>query len=96
MSRPSLHYLIFTWSGGGNQPPAIAIAQQLTKQGHRVSFAGYASQRSRFEARGFRFIQLEQTHATVIASSSTGLDRFIDTAWCCKAQLKDVPELVEQ
>ncbi|CAF2018262.1 unnamed protein product [Rotaria magnacalcarata] len=95
-SRAPLRYLIFTWDGAGNQPPAIAIAQQLTKQGHSVSVAGYDSQRSRFQKRGIRFIQLEQTHATVVASRSTGLDRLIDTTWCCRAQLMDVPTLVER
>jgi MGT family glycosyltransferase len=96
MSRLPLHYLIFTWDGAGNHTQTIAIVQQLTKQGHRMSIAGYDSQRSRFDKRGFRFILLEQTHAAVAASISTGVDRLINTAWCCKAQLKDVPTLVER
>ncbi|CAF1205143.1 unnamed protein product [Adineta steineri] len=87
---------MFTWDGAGNQPPMITIAQRLTKQGHKVSVAGYDSQRSRFEKRGIRFIRMEHTHAMVVASSSTGLDRMIDTAWCCTAQLKDVATLVER
>lgn len=96
MSRSRLHYLIFTWDGAGNQPPAIAIAQQLIKQGHSVSFAGYASQQNRFDKRGLRFIQLEQTHALVLASSYTGFDRLIETAWCCKTHLNEVPMLVKR
>ena len=33
--------LFVTWGGGGNQPPAIGIAQELRDRGHKVVFAGY-------------------------------------------------------
>ena len=95
-SSSSLYYLIFTWDGAGNQPPTIAIAQQLIKQGHSVSIAGYASQRNRFDKRGLRFIQLEQTHEVVMASTSTGFDRLIETTWCCKTHINEIPMLVKQ
>ena len=96
MSHPSLHYLILIWDGAGNQFPAIAIAQKLIKQGHKVTFAGYESQKSRFNNRELRFLMLEETHITVLANNSTGMDRMIEMAWCCKEQLKDIPMLVEQ
>jgi UDP:flavonoid glycosyltransferase YjiC (YdhE family) len=51
---------ILSWSGGGNQPPAIAIARVLRERGHSVSFAGYAAQRSLFERKGFAFKLLER------------------------------------
>lgn len=37
-------FLFLTWDGGGNQSPAIGIAQELRGRGHEVVFAGYASQ----------------------------------------------------
>mgnify|MGYP006940051832 CR=1 FL=1 len=54
------------------------------------------SQRNRFDERGLRFSQLEQTHETVMASTSTGFDRVIETTWCCKTYLKEIPMLVKQ
>ena len=41
--------LFFTWSGGGNQPPEIGLAQQLRRAGHDTLFAGYPDQASRLE-----------------------------------------------
>ena len=35
------HFLFITWHGGGNDPPAISIAQELKTRGHRVTFAGF-------------------------------------------------------
>ena len=40
--------LFVTWPGGGNQPPAIGLAQQLRRDGHETMFAGYIDQASRF------------------------------------------------
>ena len=41
--------LFVTWPGGGNQPPAIGLAQQLRRDGHDTLFAGYIDQASRFK-----------------------------------------------
>ena len=35
--------LFVTWDGGGNVPPATAIAAELRRRGHRVRFVGHAS-----------------------------------------------------
>ena len=45
-------FAFVTWDGGGNTPPAVGIAQELKQRGHEVVFAGYETQRNRFEARG--------------------------------------------
>jgi UDP:flavonoid glycosyltransferase YjiC (YdhE family) len=53
------HFLFITWNGGGNVPPAIAIAQELRERGHLVTFAGDKSQRSRIMGRGFPFTSFD-------------------------------------
>ncbi len=48
-------YLLVTWAGGGNLPPALGIARALHNHGQAVSFLGQEPQRSRIEAAGFAF-----------------------------------------
>jgi UDP:flavonoid glycosyltransferase YjiC (YdhE family) len=55
--------LFVTWGGGGNQTPAIGAAQALRARGHRVSFAGYQSQRARFAGLGLAFSVLDSADA---------------------------------
>ena len=55
--------LFFTWPGGGNQPPAIGLAQRLRRTGHDVTIAGYADQSSRFDALGIDFSTLPRSGA---------------------------------
>jgi UDP:flavonoid glycosyltransferase YjiC (YdhE family) len=45
--------LFVTWDGGGNVPPAVAIAQELQRRGHRVRFVGHAGQHDSLAAAGF-------------------------------------------
>jgi UDP:flavonoid glycosyltransferase YjiC (YdhE family) len=45
--------LFATWDGGGNVPPAIAIARQLQARGHSVRFLGHAAQQPHLAASGF-------------------------------------------
>ena len=47
--------LFATWDGGGNVPPAVAIASELRKRGHTVRFLGHESQREQLTAAGFAF-----------------------------------------
>lgn len=47
--------LFVTWDGGGNVPPAVALAEELRRRGHVVRFLGHAQQRDALEARGFGF-----------------------------------------
>src|SRR5436190_2680072 len=46
--------LIVTWDGGGNVPPALALATRLAAAGHAVRVSGPASMRPRVEATGAR------------------------------------------
>ena len=45
--------LFVTWDGGGNVPPALAIARQLRARGHAIRFLGHRSQRESLSAAGF-------------------------------------------
>ena len=46
--------VIVTWDGGGNVPPALAIAAELESRGHGIRVLGHAAQRPVIEAAGFR------------------------------------------
>lgn len=48
-------YLLATWSGGGNVPPALAIAAELVRRGDTVRVIGHNDQRGTIEAAGFAF-----------------------------------------
>lgn len=48
-------HLFVTWSGGGNLPPALAVATELARRGDRVRFLGHHDQRPAVEAAGFDF-----------------------------------------
>jgi UDP:flavonoid glycosyltransferase YjiC (YdhE family) len=47
--------LFVTWDGGGNLPPALGIARELQKRGHRVRFLGHPLQRCQIAPAGFGF-----------------------------------------
>lgn len=47
--------LFVTWDGGGNLPPALGIATELTRRRHTVRFLGHAQQRATIEAAGHAF-----------------------------------------
>jgi UDP:flavonoid glycosyltransferase YjiC (YdhE family) len=47
--------LFVTWDGGGNVPPALAIAEELARRGARVRFLGHEGQRTAVEDAGFAF-----------------------------------------
>lgn len=44
--------LFVTWDGGGNVPPAVAMARELSDRGHRVRFLGHRRQRPALESTG--------------------------------------------
>ncbi len=44
--------MFVTWDGGGNVPPALSIAAELTSRGHGVRFVGHPGQRPMLEASG--------------------------------------------
>ncbi len=45
--------VVVTWDGGGNVPPAFAIATELADRGHRIRVLGHRAQRDAIEAAGF-------------------------------------------
>lgn len=47
--------VFLTLDAGGNVPPALAIARELTGRGHSVRFLGAETQRAAVSAAGFRF-----------------------------------------
>lgn len=51
--------LFTTWDGGGNVPPALAIAAVLRDRGQEVRFLGHAVQRDAITAAGFPFDAFE-------------------------------------
>lgn len=54
-------FTLFTFDGGGNQPPLIGIAAELRNHGHAVRVAGYESQRERFREAGLSFVALPRS-----------------------------------
>ena len=49
--------LFVTWDGGGNVPPATAMARELVARGHQVRFLGHASQEAALTAAGFELVR---------------------------------------
>ncbi|HEX2895860.1 MAG TPA: nucleotide disphospho-sugar-binding domain-containing protein [Marmoricola sp.] len=47
--------LFATWDGGGNLPPALAIAAELVDRGHDVRFLGHRAQADRVQGAGAAF-----------------------------------------
>lgn len=47
--------LLFTWDGGGNIPPLLALGRKLLSRGHRVRMVGTASIAERASAAGIDF-----------------------------------------
>ena len=50
-----------TWDGGGNVPPAMAIARELADRGHGIRVLGHRGQRDAIEGAGFTAVAT--THA---------------------------------
>jgi MGT family glycosyltransferase len=91
-------FAFVTWDGGGNAQPAIGLAQELTMRGHDVVFAGYETQRRRFEAQRFPFHTLRRSGALDIYYPRRPAERipFIANVWACPAHLDDVPDALQQ
>ncbi|MQA87087.1 MAG: hypothetical protein GEV03_21280 [Streptosporangiales bacterium] len=89
--------LFLTWNGAGNQPPAIALAQELTVRGHEVTFAGYASQRVRFDELGFDFRLLERADAAYPERPPPEgwMAALVDAVWACPEQLADLTDILD-
>jgi UDP:flavonoid glycosyltransferase YjiC (YdhE family) len=57
--------LWFNWSGGGNLPPSLGIARELTRRGHSVAFAGRPEMVGRVQRAGLRAIELTRAYEQV-------------------------------
>jgi UDP:flavonoid glycosyltransferase YjiC (YdhE family) len=93
-------YLFLTWSGAGNQAPALGLAAALAGRDHTVTFAGYPDQRARFEAAGFGFSVLPSApHAWPSPRAEPPADwmpALVKAVWACEGHLEDVPGLAER
>jgi UDP:flavonoid glycosyltransferase YjiC (YdhE family) len=47
--------LAVTWNGGGNVPPLLHLAAELSRRGHDLRVLGHAEQRAQVERAGLRF-----------------------------------------
>ena len=65
--------LFVTWDGGGNVPPALAIAKELQGRGASVRFLGHARQRELIEASGFPFEQYSAPGSWTATDKRSGL-----------------------
>jgi len=61
--------VIVTWDGGGNVPPALAIAAELESRGHGIRVLGHAAQRPVIEAAGLRAVPTSDTRDFRIAGT---------------------------
>jgi UDP:flavonoid glycosyltransferase YjiC (YdhE family) len=65
--------VLVTWDGGGNVPPALAVARELTARGHTVRFLGHRSQGADLERAGFEVVQAPSARPFVAGGThSTG------------------------
>jgi UDP:flavonoid glycosyltransferase YjiC (YdhE family) len=51
----SARFLIISWDGGGNTPPALNLGARLVRQGHQVRLLGWESMASRAATAGVEF-----------------------------------------
>jgi UDP:flavonoid glycosyltransferase YjiC (YdhE family) len=65
--------VVVTWDGGGNVPPALAIAGELASRGHRIRVLGHRTQRAAIEEAGFTAVAVE--HAREFSAGGTHTDR---------------------
>ena len=87
-------FVFLTWNGGGNQSPAIGIAQELQKRGHKTVFAGYAAQEPYFAARGLPLVLSERLQqAWDQAPPGEPGAQLVDRVLVCQAHLDEVPAI---
>ena len=87
--------VLFTWPGGGNQPPAIGMAQELARHGHSVRFAGYPGQVERFVGLGLELTPLTcSSRGWRPVDPSTVMSLLADRVWACTEHPADVQEVL--
>ncbi|RNE62301.1 glycosyltransferase [Cryobacterium tepidiphilum] len=65
--------LFVTWDGGGNVPPALGIAAELSRRGDRVRFLGHPSQRAAIEAAGFAAEEFQRAKPWSVLDARPGM-----------------------
>ena len=70
--------LVVTWDGGGNVPPAAALAHELVRRGHGVRVLGHAAQEDAITARGLRFVRPRHARGFARYSPLTMMSVFAD------------------
>lgn len=89
--------VIVTWPGGGNEPPAIGLAQRLRERGHHVVFAGYPQQVDRFTALGFELVVMPGASRRWETFDADDLSGFLlNQVWACPDHSADVTAVVER
>jgi UDP:flavonoid glycosyltransferase YjiC (YdhE family) len=89
--------VFFTWPGGGNQPPAIGLAQYLREAGHHTVFAGYRDQVDRFAGAGFDLIPLSGAdRGWGPVDPSRVMDLLVDRVWACPDHPGDVRTVLDR
>ncbi len=64
--------VVVTWDGGGNVPPAFAIAAELAARGHAIRVLGHRSQRGDIEAAGFPAVRAREMREFTVGATHSG------------------------
>jgi len=70
--------LFVTWDGGGNVPPATALAHEPVRRGHTVRVLGHASQEAAITDQGLRFVRPRHARGVERFNPLTMLSVFAD------------------
>lgn len=66
--------LFVTWDGGGNVPPALGIAAELHRRGHRVRVMGHPVQDRQVREAGLEFAAFSTARSFTATDKSTPID----------------------
>ena len=66
--------LFVTWDGGGNVPPALGIAAELQRRGHRVRVMGHPGQHAHVSGAGLDFTAFQTARPFAATDNSTPVD----------------------
>jgi UDP:flavonoid glycosyltransferase YjiC (YdhE family) len=66
--------LLVTWDGGGNVPPALGIAAELQRRGHRVRIMGHPVQRAQVKAMGLDFTAFHTARSFTATDNNSPID----------------------
>ena len=88
-------FAFVTWDGGGNVPPAVGLAQELSARGHDVVFIGYEVQRASFERRRQTFVALPRSGQFDIYATADPAQRIaglMANVWASREHLDEVAD----